>query len=325
MPLSNRTSFGGVIGSAIAMRRLYPLLEKLSQANVPVLIEGETGTGKELLAEAIHREGPRADGPFIVVDCTAIPPNLIESELFGHERGAFTGATSQRRGMFERASGGTLLIDEIGELDVSLQPKLLRALERGEIRRVGGDITLKVDVRVLAATRRDLDQEVAAGRFRDDLFHRLVVARVELPPLRARKSDIALLAEHFWLSAGGTKKDLPTQEIVRWQAMDWPGNVRELRNAMSRFAALGSLSAGILAGLDEEEEELHLGAEALRIEEVIRLDLPLSEARRVVLERLEREYVRHLLARHGGTTLDAAHAAGVQPRHLRRLAARLRG
>src|SRR5207302_7312009 len=166
---------------------------KLAKANVPLVIEGETGTGKELLAEALHEEGSRAAMPFVVFDCTAAPPTLVESELFGHERGAFTGAVSQRRGVFEQAHGGTLLIDEIGDLDLPLQSKLLRAIERGQIRRVGGDKWLEVDVRVLAATRRDLDKAVAAGRFRDDLFHRLAVARIELPPLRRRSGDIALI------------------------------------------------------------------------------------------------------------------------------------
>src|SRR5262249_21894057 len=148
-----------------------------------------TGTGKEVLAEALHEEGPRGSEPFVVFDCTAVPPNLIESELFGHERGAFTGALSARKGVFEQADGGTLLIDEIGDLDLALQPKLLRALERSEVRRVGGNQSIRVDVRLLCATRRDLDREVQAGRFRDDLFHRLAVTRIELPPLRDRRSD----------------------------------------------------------------------------------------------------------------------------------------
>src|SRR5262249_15817672 len=160
---------------------LYPLCEKLANSNVPVILEGETGTGKELLAEALHQAGPRAGAAFVVFDCTAVPPSLVESELFGHERGAFTAAVGSRRGVFEQAHRGTLLIDEIGDLDGALQPKLLRALERSEVRRVGGEQPFRFDVRILCATRRNLDQEVQSGRFRDDLFHRLAVTRIELP------------------------------------------------------------------------------------------------------------------------------------------------
>lgn len=179
-------SFGRLLGGSPAMRRLYPLCERLAGSTVPIVIEGETGTGKEQLAEALHEQSSRADKPFVILDCTTIAPNLIESELLGHEKGAFTGAMRTREGVFERANGGTLLIDEIGDLPLELQPKLLRAIERGVITRVGGSKPVVVDVRLLAATRRDLDREVQLGRFRDDLFHRIAVARVELPPLRER-------------------------------------------------------------------------------------------------------------------------------------------
>ncbi|HEY8090094.1 MAG TPA: sigma-54-dependent Fis family transcriptional regulator, partial [Polyangiaceae bacterium] len=183
-PAWPHASFGRVLGGSPSMRAIYPLCERLAQSSVPVVIEGETGTGKEVLAESLHEAGPRAGGPYVVFDCSAVQPSLAEAELFGHERGAFTGAVGSRKGVFELAHGGTLFIDEIGDLEPSLQPKLLRAVERGEVRRIGGDRLARVDVRILAATRRDLDQEVAAGRFRDDLFHRLAVTRVELPPLR---------------------------------------------------------------------------------------------------------------------------------------------
>ena len=209
LPLA--TGFGRVLGASTEMRRIYPLCARLAATDVPVVIEGETGTGKEVLAEALHEQGPRAGGPFVVFDCTAVPPNLVESELFGHERGAFTGAVATRKGVFEQAHGGTLLIDEIGDLDLALQPKLLRALERsrGPARR-GRPGPSAVDVRVLAATRRDLDREVQAGRFRDDLFHRLAVARVELPPLRApRRATSRVLARHFWRELGGERRALP--------------------------------------------------------------------------------------------------------------------
>src|SRR5262249_22135835 len=202
--------FGRVLGASREMRRLYPLCERLAASRVPVVIEGETGTGKEILAESLHEAGPRTAAPFAVFDCTAVPANLMESELFGHDRGAITGAVMTRKGILEEADGGTLLIDEIGDLDLQLQPKLLRALERGEVRRVGGDRWLKVDVRILAATRRNLDVEVQEGRFRDDLFHRLAVARIELPPLRERKGDVAVLASHFSEEMGRPRPPLTT-------------------------------------------------------------------------------------------------------------------
>jgi hypothetical protein len=176
--LSSEVQFARMLGGSTAMRRLYPLCKRLAAADVPVVIEGETGTGKEQLAEALHEQGPRASQPFVVFDCTAVAPNLIESELFGHERGAFTGSVATRRGVFERANGGSLLIDEIGDLPAELQPKLLRAIERSEITRVGGEQPIKVDVRLLFATRRDLDRQVQLGQFRDDLFHRVAVTRI---------------------------------------------------------------------------------------------------------------------------------------------------
>ena len=178
--------FGRFIGRSPAVTRLYPLLRKLAAADVPLVIEGETGTGKEALAEAIHDAGGRAGRPMVVFDCTAVPASLLEAALFGHERGAFTGADTARPGIFEEADGGTLLIDEIGDLDLGLQSRLLRVIQKGEVRRIGGNRWVKVDVRIIAATRRNLDEEVLAGRFRDDLFFRLAVARVELPALRER-------------------------------------------------------------------------------------------------------------------------------------------
>ena len=238
------TSFGRVLGGSDEMRRLYPVLDRFAHSTVPVVIEGETGTGKEAVAEAIHEAGDRSTGPYVVFDCTAVPTNLVESELFGHERGAFTGAVTARRGVFEQAHGGTLLIDEIGDLDIALQPKLLRALERSEIKRVGGERHLSVDVRVLAATRRDLDHEVQEGRFRDDLFHRLAVGRIELPPLRRRRGDIEILARHFWRELGGAERALPVELLQRWEDDPWPGNVRELRNAIARQLTVGDLAPG---------------------------------------------------------------------------------
>jgi DNA-binding NtrC family response regulator len=308
------TSFGRVVGASAEMRRLYPLCAKLAASTVPVVIEGETGTGKEVLAEALHEEGPRARRPFVVFDCTAVPPNLVESELFGHERGAFTGAVQSRKGVFEQADGGTLLIDEIGDLALALQPKLLRAIERAQIRRVGGDRSIEVHVRILAATRRDLDHEVAAGLFRDDLFHRLAVARIELPPLRARHGDVPTLVAHFCGSLGADPSALGAELLRRWEDYPWPGNVRELRNAVARHLALGELATDTASGEHPKAWDL--------IERVLEMDLPLSEARDRVVEEFERRYLERVLARNKGVVTDAARASGVARRHFQRLRAR---
>jgi two-component system, NtrC family, response regulator HydG len=316
--LTDASGFGRVIGASLEMRRLYPLCERLALANVPVILEGETGTGKELLAESIHEQGPRAQGPFVVFDCTAVPPALVESELFGHERGAFTGAVDTRVGVFEQAHGGTLLIDEIGDLDPALQPKLLRALERSEIKRVGGAKTIRVDVRILSATRRDLDREVQAGRFRDDLFHRLAVARLHLPALRARHGDVRLLARAIARQLGAGEDAIPEHMLVRWEDYAWPGNVRELRNTVSRYFALGDLEAAEVPPSSTREATPGDGA----LERVVAMGLPFSTARRRVLEEFERRYVERVLAEHGGNVLRAAAASGIARRHLQRVRAR---
>jgi DNA-binding NtrC family response regulator len=309
--------FGRFVGGSAEVRRLFPLCERLANTNVPVIIEGETGTGKEILAEALHEEGARAAGPFVVFDCTQVAPSLVESELFGHERGAFTGAIATRRGVFEQAHGGTLLIDEIGDLDLALQPKLLRALERGEIRRVGGDRFVKVDVRVLAATRRDLDRLVEEGRFRDDLLHRLAVARLELPPLRRRRGDVALLASRFCAELGGDPSQVPAPVLARWEEYAWPGNVRELRNAVARRIALGDLS--------QEPASRRVAEPATEpdfIDKILARRLPLATAREQVMAELERRYVARTLADHGGNVARAAQASGVARRHFQRLKAK---
>ncbi|HSO37394.1 MAG TPA: sigma 54-interacting transcriptional regulator [Labilithrix sp.] len=318
-------AFGRVIGASREMRRLYPLSHALAQANVPLVIEGETGTGKEALAESIHEMGPRASGPFVVFDCTAVPPSLVESELFGHERGAFTGATAARKGVFEQAHGGTLLIDEIGDLDLALQPKLLRAIERFEIRRVGGDRFVRVDVRVLAATRRDLDREVQAGRFRDDLFHRLAVARIELPALRNRIGDIAVLATHFWTTMGGDPRALTRELLQKWSDYDWPGNVRELKNAIARQLALGDL-----ANIGPERPPSlapppatgPLPAAPDAIDRFVDMGMPFPKARDRMLDEFEQRYVGRVLAMHGGDVARAAAASGIGRRYFQKLKAR---
>ncbi len=314
-PTSRAPRFGRMVGQSATMRALYPLCDRLASSMVSVLIEGETGTGKEILAEAIHESGPRAKKPFIVFDCTAIAPTLIESELFGHERGAFTGAVSTRAGLFEQADGGTLLIDEIGELDASLQPKLLRALERSEFRRVGGQRPIKVDVRVLSATRRDLDREVQQGRFRDDLFHRLAVTRIELPPLRRRRGDVALLARTFADHLGAPAAGIPYEQMLRWEDHAWPGNVRELRNAVAQYLALGDLAPALtarpFAPLTSTFDPL--------------FTLPIAAARQRLVDEFERAYVAHVLAEHGGDIERAAAASGLARRQFFRLKAKASG
>ncbi|MFO0735403.1 MAG: sigma 54-interacting transcriptional regulator [Labilithrix sp.] len=321
-PAAQTDRFGRYVGSSPAMQRLYPLCQRLAQANVPVIIEGETGTGKEVLAEALHEMGPRASGPFVVFDCTAVPPNLVESELFGHERGAFTGAVNTRKGVFEQAQGGTLLIDEIGDLEVQMQPKLLRVLERSEVRRVGGDKPIKVDVRVLFATRRDLEKMVEEGKFRDDLFHRMSVGRIELPPLRRRAGDIARLAQHFAREQGG--QTLPASLLAKFEADPWPGNVRALRNAVARWLALGDLSDQMPESARVSPPTPSAGGDPndAFMDTVLDERLPLAAAREKVIAEFERRYVERVLADNGGSVARAAEASGIARRHFQRIKAR---
>ena len=319
-----RTSFGKLAGSSPEMRRLYPLLARLAATDIAVILEGETGTGKEVLAESLHDEGPRRDRPFIVFDCTAVPPTLLESALFGHEKGAFTGASAAREGVFEQADGGTLLIDEIGELDLALQPKLLRAIQRSEVQRVGGTRWIKVDVRILAATRRDLDREVQEGRFRDDLFYRLNVARVELPPLRSRPADIAFLARHFCRVMGGSEQDLPADLLARFQDSPWPGNVRELYNAVARFLALGDLGRDLGRDAAAATTVRPRGATEKDdpFDAILARNLRFPESRDLLVREFERRYLERMLDRHDGNVTRAAEAAGIARRYFHQLLAR---
>jgi transcriptional regulator with GAF, ATPase, and Fis domain len=338
--------FGSMVGASPEMRALYPLCERLAASNVPVLIEGETGTGKEVLSESLHEMSPRKNGPFVVFDCTAVPPNLVESALFGHERGSFTGATEARRGVFEEANGGTLLLDEIGDLELSLQAKLLRALERSEVQRVGSNRWVRVDVRILAATRRDLDHEIQAGRFRDDLFYRLAVARIELPPLRRRTGDVLVLAQHFWRHLAGKDTPFPADFARRIEGYSFPGNVRELHNAVARRVALGEVApvetrrpgtrdagpssipapdAGPLSRSPASVRSGGLSAASAGgdfIEETIALDLPLPRARERVVDEFERRYVQRVLAQHNGNVGAAAAASGIARRYFQLIKAR---
>jgi len=310
-PITPAMRFGRLVGASPEMRRLYPLCERLAATDVPVVIEGETGTGKELLAESIHEESAREKGPFVVFDCTTVATNLLESTLFGHERGAFTGAVAARRGVFELAHGGTLLIDEIGDLDVSLQAKLLRAIERNEVQRVGGERVIRVDVRVMAATRRDLDREVQAGRFRDDLFYRLAVARIELPPLRERRGDVQVLGSYFWERLGGGDQPIPEDLLRRFEEYAWPGNVRELHNTIARRLALGDL-----AEMEMERARPPDSAQGIDvIRETLAMDLPFPAARQRIMNAFERAYVERVLAKHGGNVVRAAAASGIARRY----------
>ena len=311
------SKFARVIGTSSAMRRLYPVFERLAASTVPVIIEGETGTGKEALAEALHEAGPRAAFPFVVFDCTSVAANLMESELFGHERGAFTGASAGHKGMFELAEGGTLLIDEIGDLDLALQAKLLRAVDRSEVRRVGSGKAIRCNVRLLAATRRDLEREVQQGRFRDDLFHRLAVARVELPPLRKRREDIPLLARYFWEGLGGIAGGPPRDLIDGWTDMAWPGNVRELRNAVARRIALGELDRPAPQGAASASGSQR--GDHLEIDDVLGMNLPYPKARREILDSFVRRYVARALESSGGNVAQAAAASGIARRYFQLL------
>ncbi len=322
LPASQEATFHRVIGASPEMRRLYPTFGRLAASNVPVLIEGETGTGKEVLAESLHEASARRGGPFVIFDCTTVAASLVEAELFGYERGAFTGADTTRKGLFEEAHGGTIFLDEIGDLDLALQAKLLRALEKSEVRRIGASKWNRVDVRVLAATRRDLDREVQARRFRDDLFYRLAVARVELPPLRRRQGDVALLTRIFWVTLGGDEAKLPPDMIQRFEQYGWPGNVRELHNAVARRLAIGEdMLEGVGAGTSRAENA-PLTTQEDFIDGMLAVDVPLPIARQQMLQAFEQRYVRKMLDRHGGNVSRAAVASGIGRRYFQIIKAR---
>jgi len=318
VPISPRIAFGELIGASLEMRRLYAILERVAPTDATVLICGETGTGKEVVARSVHRASRRADRPFVAVDCGALADNLIESELFGHVRGAFTGAIAQRRGLFEEADGGTIFLDEIGELPLALQAKLLRLLETREVRRVGANTAEKVDVRVVAATNRNLEQAVNEGRFREDLYYRLAVVLVAIPPLRARRDDLLLLARHFHKTFAGPDALFPDGLVAPLMSRAWPGNVRELRNFIERSVAT-QWAADHDAESADPEADVPPGIAAL-----IPVDLPLSEARDAWNKRFELLYVRALLQRSGGNITRAAVAAGVNRRWLQRLMTQLK-
>jgi DNA-binding NtrC family response regulator len=307
--LSEDACFGSLVGKSAAMRRVFLLLERASKSDAVVLITGETGTGKELAAESIHAASARRAGPFVTVDCSALPENLVESELFGHERGAFTGATESRAGAFEASHGGTLFLDEIGELPAELQPKLLRVLEKREVKRVGSNKWQRVDVRVIAATNRDLRAEVNAKRFRSDLFFRLAVVEVEMPPLRERTDDLPVLLDRLAASLTGLPEGRGWRDYVSEADLArhaWPGNVRELRNHLERCLVL------------VEPAPLHT-VEAASAGMKPDVSRPLKVERKRFLDAFERAYLEAVLAREGGNVTKAARAAGVDRMHFYRL------
>jgi transcriptional regulator with GAF, ATPase, and Fis domain len=300
-PLSRADRFGRVLGRSCGMRRMFALLERVASSNATLLVEGETGTGKSLLAEAIHEVGPRANRPFVVVDCGALPHGLLESELFGHERGAFTGATETRIGLFESANGGTILLDEIGELPLDLQPKLLRALERRVIRRVGASREVPVDIRLIAATHRDLRCAVNQRTFRSDLWYRLNTVRVVVPPLRERRDDIAMLVAEFYRELLGDPAAAPPTDLVRTMTRGvWRGNVRELRSAVERS----------LVGAPVIEPDPALEAVAA---------LSFKVAKLRATSDWEKQYLSELLPAHDGNVSRAARAAKMNRSHLSEL------
>ena len=314
LPMSSRGRFGLLVGRSHVMATLFATLERAAGSDSTVLLQGETGTGKDAAAESIHQESARTGGPFVVVDCGSISPNLIESELFGHERGAFTDAVSDRIGAIEAADGGTLFLDEIGELPLDLQPKLLRVLERREVRRVGGTESTLVNVRIIAATNRNLRAEVNAGEFREDLYYRLAVLDIMMPPLRERLGDIPLIIEHM-LAAIDLADDpraagLRSPELAaRLAGHRWPGNVRELRNYVERCIAF------------ETEVPLQVSQPDAAIT-LVDPRQPLRVVRDRWVRFMERKYLEQLLELHHDNVAAAARAAGVDRVHLHRLLSR---
>jgi DNA-binding NtrC family response regulator len=345
---------GQLVGKNARMRQIYSIIEKIAPTATTVVIEGETGTGKEVVAQSIHELSARAKGPLMIFDCGAVPPNLIESELFGHEKGSFTGAVMTRQGLFEMADGGTLFLDELGELPIDLQPKLLRALEQREVRRVGSSKSLKCDVRIIAATNRNLEIEVREGRFRQDLFYRLSVVRLHLPALRERTDDIALLTSHLLRNHRSNKlpdgsvrvKGLTPAALRALEAYEWPGNVRELVNVVERAVSFCDSETIQVEDLPEHVRDakprprsdnpvfqtgsgstrapsavpISMQPEAPRPpEDLISGDVTFKDAKERWVSSFERDYIISLLKRHGGNISHAAREADIDRKYFRKL------
>jgi len=316
LELHDDESIGGLVGRSPGMRQLMAQITRLAGADISVVVLGESGTGKELVARALHDLGPRADGPFVTVDCGALAPTLVASELFGHERGAFTGADRAHAGAFERAHGGTLFLDELGELPEPIQVALLGAIERGRFRRVGGTHDIDVDVRIVSATNRDLRARVNAGTFRLDLYHRLAVVLLEIPPLRERSSDVIPLVEHFLAECGrpmSARQLFGPEDLVQLERHAWPGNVRELRNVVLRALATGEPPR-------PDSVQQALAAATAQSDPVDALvDRPYRDARRALLDHFELRYLQALLERTGGNVRAAARAAEMDRSYLTEL------
>ncbi len=315
---SSADRFGPLIGRCSAMRSVFTVLERTAPSAATLLVLGETGTGKEVCAQAVHEASPRRAGPLVVIDCGAIPHHLIESELFGHRRGAFTGADGDRVGAFEAASGGTLFLDEVGELPLELQPKLLRVVESRSVQRLGETTRRAVDVRVVAATHRDLEAEVTRGRFRQDLYYRLAVVTLRLPPLRERGDDVLFLAQHLLATLGRADAIDVEEPSIRSALLGyaWPGNVRELRNALERAIHLGAAHALPMTGAPapvtpsgpSEPSPPAAGP-----------DLPFKEAKEQLVVAFERAYVERLMQKHDGNISAASREADIDRNYLYRL------
>ncbi|MEZ4221567.1 MAG: sigma 54-interacting transcriptional regulator [Polyangiaceae bacterium] len=319
------TRFGELLGRSVRMREIFAILERVAPTDVTVLVEGESGTGKELVARSVHAASLRSERPLVVFDCAAVPRNLAESELFGHKRGAFSGAVADRAGAFHQAHGGTIFLDEIGELPLDLQPRLLRVLETGQVRRVGDDTMRQVDVRVIAATNRDLHAEVRRGAFRSDLLYRLEVVKVTMPPLRHRPEDLADIIEAMLAAKLAPGDSIAGESLRRLMAYSWPGNVRELRNVLERAVALAGPTphfANLVFSLGPAAEgPAHIGQSYPGVASPV----PYREARDQVLSSFDRAYVDALLARHRGNISRAAEAAGLSRKHLYAIVRRLEG
>jgi len=316
---SEKEQLGPMVARSGVMREIFGLIERIAKTDATVMIEGETGTGKDMIARTLHEMSHRADGPFIVVDCGAVAGTLIESELFGHEKGSFTGAVSGRQGAFELANGGTIFLDELGELALDLQPKLLRVLEQRELRRVGGSKTLKVDLRVVAATRKDLRNEVDKGKFREDLYSRLNVVPIVSPPLRERREDIPLLVSHFFskLAPPGKAPQLSDTAAAALQAHDWPGNVRELRNVIERALALNADPEHLVAPLGAQPFQMSTTSTPATVD--FDPQLSFREQKDLWTEQFERRYLEWLLGRAEGNISKAARDADMDRKYLHKL------
>ncbi|MCA9564541.1 MAG: sigma-54-dependent Fis family transcriptional regulator, partial [Myxococcales bacterium] len=330
------TKYGSIVGQNVRMRQIFHILDRIATSSATVIIEGETGTGKEVVARTIHNKSNRSKGPFIVFDCSAVPENLIESELFGHEKGAFTGAARTRKGLFEMAHRGTLFLDEMGELSLELQPKLLRVLESREVRPVGSNKSTPVDVRVVAATNRDLADEVKRGRFREDLFYRLSVVRLNLPPLRERKDDLGLLVDHLLTREQGNRTfdghrritNIAAPALRALEAYDWPGNVRELANVIERACSFCQGSTIEIEDLPEhiagrvstnvEEEPTGPHPSTLHVPSKLN-ELGFKDAKETWLSAFEKDYIESLLEKNEYNISSAAREADIDRKYFRKL------